>query len=308
MVTLVCGVAREEPVEMLVQSLNDLGAEYYLLDQEALVDEVELRWQISDNGIKGHIKVRGDVINIHEVTSVYHRFMNPEDIHNPEDSINRINQNRSIIRSLMDLFDVLPARIVNRRRPMMSNNSKPYQAMLIKKAGFAIADTIITNNPKTVMEFAAWNGPLIYKSISSVRSIVDSLDEGSASRIDSIAYQPTQFQQKIEGFNLRVHVIGKKLFGTKITSSAVDYRYAAHQGSSTNMRPYELTVELTKKCLNLAKICELEFIGIDLIINEDKAYCLEVNPSPGYSYYQNITKQPISDTLGQYLMEPDSVS
>jgi glutathione synthase/RimK-type ligase-like ATP-grasp enzyme len=109
----------------------------------------------------------------------------------------------------------------------------------------------------------------------------------------------------IDGFNLRVHVIGEKLYGTQILTSAVDYRYAIQQGSSTKLKPYELTVDLIEKCLKLGKVCELAFMGIDLIINEEDVYCLEVNPSPGYSYYQKITKQPISEALGEYLMNPD---
>jgi glutathione synthase/RimK-type ligase-like ATP-grasp enzyme len=201
----------------------------------------------------------------------------------------------------MDLFDILPARIVNRRRPMMSNNSKPYQALLIRQSGFAIPETLITNDPNSLIKFAISKDSLIYKSASSVRSIVSPLDEKSAAKIELIRYLPTQFQQNIKGFNVRVHVIGRRLFATKILTSAVDYRYASQKGIPADFSPYELTVGLRQKCLHLARAAQLSFAGIDLMVNPGKVYCLEINPSPGYSYYQDVTGQPISDALAEYL-------
>ncbi|MGD8505069.1 MAG: ATP-grasp domain-containing protein [Candidatus Bathyarchaeota archaeon] len=302
MVTLVCGIADEAPVAMLVQSLLRKGADFIALDQEKLADQVQLRWQVTDRGIAGHLRVDGKAVEIKEICSVYHRFVKPEVLLSSGNSLQVVSKTRSIMRSLMDLFDILPVRVVNRRRPMMSNNSKPYQALLIRQSGFAIPETMITNNLQSLSEFAFSNSPLIYKSISSIRSIVGCLDEKSVKRIKSLRYLPTQFQHKIEGFNVRVHVIGKRLFATQILTSATDYRYAVQEGTSLKFRPYELTIAMRKKCLKLAHICQLSFVGIDLIVNPDKVYCLEVNPSPGYSYFQKATGQPISDALAEYLI------
>jgi glutathione synthase/RimK-type ligase-like ATP-grasp enzyme len=287
---------------MLVQSLQKIGADFLILDQGALADQVKLRWQVTDHGVAGYLKVGEKTVDICEIHSVYHRFVNPEDVPGSSDSPPVVNKARSTLRSLMDLFDILPARVVNRRRPMMSNNSKPYQALLIRQAGFAIPETYITNEPRSLITFASLNGPLIYKSISSIRSIVTPLDEKSAIKIEALRCLPTQFQRKIEGFNVRVHVIGRRLFATQILTSATDYRYAIQEGASTEFRPYELNMELRKRCLHLARICQLPFAGIDLMVSPGKVYCLEVNPSPGYSYYQDATGQPISDALAEHLI------
>ncbi|MEW6585700.1 MAG: glutathione synthase [Nitrospirota bacterium] len=301
MVTLVCGITDEAPIALLLQSLRKRRSDFLFLDQKLLAEQVRLRWQITDNGITGHLKVGEEIVDVREIRSVYHRFMNPEDVPGTDSSPQSIRKTRSILHSLMNLFDVLPARIVNRRRPMMSNNSKPYQALLIRQAGFAIPETLVTNDPSSLFAFSSSGDPLVYKSISSVRSIVAALDGNCMAKIDSLRLLPTQFQYKIEGLNVRVHVIGRRLFATKILTSATDYRYAAQEGASASLRPYELTAELLKNCLHLARIFELSFAGIDLIVSSGKVYCLEVNPSPGYSYYQEATGQPISDALAEYL-------
>ena len=286
---------------MLIRSLQRMGADFLTLDEESVADQVQLRWQVTDRGVAGQLRVGGVVVDLREIHSVYHRFVDVEMLPEPGRSAEVVSQTRSILHSLMNLFDVLPARMVNRRRPMMSNNSKPYQALLIRQAGFAVPDTLITNNPQSLMEFASSGGPLIFKSVSSVRSIVTTLDPEAAARIESLRYLPTQFQRRIEGFNVRVHVIGRRLFATQVLTPATDYRYAGQQGAWAEFRPFELTAELRKRCLHLARLCGLAFSGIDLMVSRDQVYCLEVNPSPAYSYYQDATGQPISDALAEYL-------
>jgi glutathione synthase/RimK-type ligase-like ATP-grasp enzyme len=303
MITLVCGLLKEEPIAMLVHSLDRMGAEYVIIDQEQTTDTVQLRWQLTDDGISGHIRINGQMIDVGEIRSVYHRLVNPENMLDENTPDEAVRKTRSVLHALMSLFDLLPAKVVNRRRPMMSNNSKPYQALLIRQAGFFIPDTLITNSPHTLARYASTCGPLIYKSTSSVRSIVAPLGEQSATKMESLRNLATQFQRKIDGFNVRVHVVGREVFATQILTTATDYRYAQQEGVSMRMRPYEMTVDLSRRCVELARHFELDFAGIDLMVSEDGVYCLEVNPCPGYSYYQHATGQPISDALASYLVE-----
>jgi hypothetical protein len=53
-------------------------------------------------------------------------------------------------------------------------------------------------------------GALIYKSISSVRSIVSRFAPVHEARLADIAWCPTQFQQYVPGRDYRVHVIGEE--------------------------------------------------------------------------------------------------
>ena len=64
MVILVCGLITEEPIKLLIEALDDLGAEYHLIELEALCAKVSLRWQLCDQGISGHLKIDGDVLDI----------------------------------------------------------------------------------------------------------------------------------------------------------------------------------------------------------------------------------------------------
>ncbi|MFB3888058.1 MAG: RimK family alpha-L-glutamate ligase [Candidatus Bathyarchaeia archaeon] len=300
MVILVCGASDDSQIALLARSLKRKAADFLVLEEEAMADEVQLRWQIVDRGLTGKVRVGSRLFDVHGISGVYHRFVNPEDLF---DSTRHANKTRSVLRALMDLLDVLPTRVVNRRRSMMSNNSKPYQALLIRQAGFMVPETLVTNDDAALQKFASKVGPLVYKSISSARSVVAPLDEKALEKIGSLRYLPTQFQRRIAGLNVRVHVVGRRLFATQALTTALDYRYASTEGVSVRLKPYELTLEWQRRCLHLARLCGLAFTGIDMIVSEQGVYCLEVNPSPGYSYYQEATGQRISDALAAYLMK-----
>jgi glutathione synthase/RimK-type ligase-like ATP-grasp enzyme len=199
--------------------------------------------------------------------------------------------------------EIAPARVVNRVAPMASNFSKPYQAQLIRRYGFLTPETLITNEPELVFDFYQEHRQVIYKSISGVRSIVQQLDESDLPRLPQIRWCPTQFQEKVEGTDVRVHTVGEQLFATAAVTTATDYRYAYRQvGDGADLQPTELPSELTERCIGLAKGLGLAFAGIDLKITPDgQVYCFEVNPSPAFSYYEMNTGQPIAATVARYL-------
>src|SRR5439155_2993509 len=62
--------------------------------------------------------------------------------------------------------------VVNRPAAMDSNSSKPYQLEIIKDCGFAVPDTLVTTDPEAVLEFWNRHHNVVYKSISTRRSIV----------------------------------------------------------------------------------------------------------------------------------------
>ena len=65
---------------------------------------------------------------------------------------------------------------------------------------------------------------------------------------------------------------------------------------------YCLPGELAVRCRRLAASLGLDLAGIDLRCTpEGEWYCFEVNPSPGFTYYQDATGQPIAEAIAQYL-------
>lgn len=198
--------------------------------------------------------------------------------------------------------EVTPALVVNRPSAMASNGSKPYQAALIRAAGLDVPDTLVTTDADAATAFRELHGSVIYKSVSGVRSIVSRLGPEHRDRLTDIGNCPTQFQQYIPGTDYRVHVIGDKVFAAQIVSDADDYRYAGRSGNSTEIRACTLEPELASRCCRLAADLGLLFAGVDLRRSpEGRWYCFEVNPSPGFTFYQEATGQKIAEAVAALL-------
>ena len=105
------------------------------------------------------------------------------------------------------------------------------------------------------------------------------------------------------GYDVRVHVVGHEVFAVKAVADAIDYRYA-HQdgGPPAELEPYDLEPVWADACIHLAHSLGLPLAGIDLKRTPDGGMvCFEVNPSPGFSYYEESTGQPISRAIARAL-------
>jgi glutathione synthase/RimK-type ligase-like ATP-grasp enzyme len=302
---LLCGIPSEKPMRLVRERLEALGAPAVMFNQREFARS-ELGFEMSGGRVIGELRIGERVYRLEEFQAVYTRLMDdrslPELTKEPPDSARRIHC-RSLHETLIRWCEIAHGRIVNRSAPAASNSSKPYQAQLVREIGFSVPETLITNDPNLVREFISRHPRVVYKSISAVRSIVQTFEEADFERLENIRWCPTQFQAFVEGTNLRVHTIGQEVFGTAITTKATDYRYAARQcGDHADLRPVDLAEEVAMKCLELSRALGLDFAGIDLKVTpDDEVYCFEVNPCPGFSYYESNTGQPISDAVARYL-------
>ncbi len=306
---LLCGIPSETPMALVRTQLDEIGAPYVFFNQRRF-SIAELTFEISEARTTGRLRLNGDSYPLEDFSAVFTRLMDdrflPELKDEPEDSSKR-RACRSLHDTLSRWTEISEGRVVNRSAPMASNFSKPYQAQLISQYGFEVPETLITNDPELVREFRERHGRVIYKSISGVRSIVQTLEDKDLQRLNLIRLCPTQFQAFVEGTNVRVHTIGEKVFATAISTDATDYRYAHRQiGDPAELREVELADWLAERCLNLARGLGLAFAGIDLKVTpENRVFCFEVNPSPAFSYYENNTGQPISHAVARYLAGHD---
>ena len=199
--------------------------------------------------------------------------------------------------------DIAPAVVLNRPSLMASNASKPLQARLLAACGFTVPRTLVTSDPGAARGFIAEHGSVIYKSISSVRSIVARLDAAAAARLDALACCPVQFQEYVPGVDVRVHVVGGALFACEMRSQANDYRYAARQGFTTELAACDLPDDIAALCRAASATLGLALCGIDLRRTPDGRWvAFEVNPSPGYSYFAEATGAPIPEAIADLLL------
>jgi glutathione synthase/RimK-type ligase-like ATP-grasp enzyme len=301
---LVCGGLADGVTELVCSRLQDCGYPYRLLDLARYPEDYRVCWRWTDSGPEGWIAGSDWRLDLDAISGVYVRFLSPQDrpqlpgLSGSDTAALRAEGDLSLMALLADL----QCPVVNRIVGGLSNNSKPYQALVINRAGLRVPPTLVTSDPAAVRAFHAKYGDVIYKSASGVRSIVRRLGPDQLARLDLLCHGPAQFQAFVPGRNVRVHTVGDQIFATRIESEAVDYRYAHLDGRTARLEPVALPKTVEAACLRLARTFDLLFAGIDLKETpESEFFCFEVNPCPGFLYYERHTGQPISTAIAELL-------
>jgi len=302
-VILLWGVPGDGPLREVHAALRARREPVCVLNQHA-IEDTTLDLSVGAS-INGTLRLGTTAVALEAITSVYVR---PYDVRQLP-ALRDVSPQAALRRHALALDDamqawteVTPALVVNRPSAMASNGSKPYQAALIRGAGFDVPDTLVTTDPKAALAFCDRHGSVIYKSVSGVRSIVSRLGPDHRDRLEDIGNCPTQFQQYIAGTDCRVHVVGDELFACEMISAADDYRYGGRRGLELDIRPFALEPGLDERCRDLTAALGLVVAGIDLRRTPaGRWYCFEVNPSPGFTFYQEATGQKIAEAVARLL-------
>jgi RimK-like ATP-grasp domain len=297
---LLWGLPDDPPMAAVRNALASFDCRVLFLDQRApLETTLDL---IVGATVTGVLRHKGESIDLSRVQSVYLR---PLEVRapltpacaDPEGDLSR--RAAEVDDALLAWTEITPALVLNRASHMAANGSKPYQCATVAAFGFRVAATLLTTDSQAALDFRALYGDVVYKSISSVRSIVSRMTEAHLARLDRLACCPTQFQQHIPGTDYRVHVVGEQVFSCTVTADADDYRYAA---GPVAMDPCELPSEVADRCVRMAASMHLPLAGIDLRRTPGgEWYCFEVNPSPAFTAFESHTGQPVTQAVAQLL-------
>jgi hypothetical protein len=311
---LIAGIADETPVATAIDAAREMGIAHVVFDQRDHLNS-SLKLKLDEvAGWRGELVTRSHTIDLQAISGVYLRLMDenylPDVVGLAPNSWGKLRAAR-FHALLYDWLNIAPIRVASRPRAMLSNMSKTYQAGIIRRCGFSIPETVVTNDPSVAIDFidrcANDGDEVIYKSVSGARSVVETFHASDRERLPHIRWCPTQFQRKVRGTDIRVHVIGTRVFATRIQSDATDYRYSHKQSNSDpTLTAIELSQPLKQACIALAAALELSFTGIDLRIMADgTVICFEANPCPAYTFYQFRTGVPIANALVSWLAGGD---
>jgi glutathione synthase/RimK-type ligase-like ATP-grasp enzyme len=298
---LVWSVPGDSAAAAVAAALEHRGADARFFDQN---DALEAGLELSvDSGVTGRLRLPDGDIRLEEISGAYIRPYESSRLQTiasaPDHARTRV---AALDDALLGWSEITAARVVNRPSAMASNHSKPYQSSIIHARGFDVPETLVTTDKDALEAFWEKHRSIVYKSISGVRSIVTKLTPAHRERFASLANCPTQFQQWIPGTDYRVHIVGGEVFACSVESTATDYRYPGREEDAPKIQAQELPADVAERCGSLAASMGLLLAGIDLRRTPDERwFCFEVNPSPGFTYYEQASGQPIADRIARLL-------
>ena len=183
---------------------------------------------------------------------------------------------------------------------------KTHQLAAARRVGLRVPHTLVTNDPVEAARFLEARGAdgAVKKAVHA--TVADwhrthRLDPGA--RLDGLRDAPAIFQERIPGVDVRVTVVGERLFAADIdareTPAADDYRGLE---GLCRFAPCELPAVEAAKLLALVRGLGLQFATIDYRRRDDGAwFFLELNPAGQWLFVEERTGQPIAAALAALL-------
>ncbi|MEU7146317.1 hypothetical protein ABZ942_43250 [Nocardia sp. NPDC046473] len=205
----------------------------------------------------------------------------------------------------------IPANWINDPGADRTATRKIVQLETALRAGFAIPETLITNDPDEARSFAESRpGPVVYKRTGTSRAefaetrIITEADYG---RLAGIRSAPTTFQDYVDAeCDLRVVWVDGVEWTVRIDSQAGVGRVDSRLDTSVDFAPEHLPASVSKSLATLMGALGLSFGVLDIRLGLDgEYYFLEVNPQGQFAYLEIKTGLPIFRSLANLLVDGD---
>ena len=102
------------------------------------------------------------------------------------------------------------------------------------------------------------------------------------------------------GRDVRVIVIGGKVFGAILRQSPKDFRSNVALGGTA--QEFQLPQSANKMCEEVASVLGLDYCGIDLLFGEDGFYVCEVNSNAFFGGFERATGKNVARAYADYIL------
>ena len=297
--TLILGSQEDEHAGHIHDCLCRSGAHAVLLDPGSF--PASTRISFDPRSGEGEILMSGHAaIAFDAVRSVYWRGydgVGPSDLPHPEQRFIAENDSRGLFESMLLR---LPALWVNSWAAVQLHQTKPAQLAIVAGLGVAIPNTIVTNAPERVAEYARNNARSIFKPVQGGAHARDlGAAELRAEALSRLRLAPVTVQEHIAGTNIRAFVIGDEVLACEIVTSDIDFR----DDPQPDIVPHPLSGAQARQCIDIARALGLVWTGIDFRLTPNGTYVfLEANPSPMFLGFEEYAGLPITEKLTSLLL------
>lgn len=198
---------------------------------------------------------------------------------------------------------------------------KLLQLDMAHRIGFSIPETIVTSSPKEAKAFIASQKQAVTKPLDTGGYILNKKGYAfytskitTSADFSGLPLAPAIFQQAVDfAADIRVTVVGKKVFSAAITSESFDnpseekkhvrdWRISSEK--DIQIEAHALSEKIAELCVAHVKELGLQFGAIDLVLDKKgKYWFLENNPNGQWAFVEDATKQPIGKAIAELLMQ-----
>ncbi|WP_207587018.1 ATP-grasp domain-containing protein [Halomontanus rarus] len=312
MSVLSIGPASDPQIAAITRALEDRGVETTLWNVDSWPGDEPVT--VERRGGNTRLAVRGESVDPTEYRTAYLRDLGLDPRYpafedefedRPLSMLNQLREYRGLLLSVVRWLSDHGVRVINPPEAMSVHRLKPWQLSTLAAAGVPVPETCSTNDPGAVRAFADRVDEVIYKPIAGgghARPLEPS--DLTDDRLSRLANSPVQFQERVDGEDVRVFVVdGEVVAAARIVSDALDYRSTDHDVERIDRA--ELDPEIEDAAIRTADCLGLPFTGVDVIDAGDRFCVLEANPSPMFATFDELAGTDVAGAFATLLAGPD---
>ena len=301
---IILGLENEAHANRVATRLAEKGEDYSFLDTRNYPNNILLDWEATEKN-KGNIVIGNKKIPLSDIKSVYWRnftdvkYERFEDGENSEFLSSMLERERRS--ALHSLFYSLDINWVNSMHAFDLHKKKAFLTSEFKKNGIRVPKTLITNDKDALIRFYEENDKnIIYKPVlggAYTQKITDKnlTDE----ELKTLKVSPVQFQEFVDGVDIRVYAFKDTLYSAIIEASTIDFR----EDMESKLIPVDLPSKVQDDCFKMMKIADLKYSGIDIRLSNKGEYVfIEANPAPMFIHAEKVTGFPLTEELIKLLI------
>jgi glutathione synthase/RimK-type ligase-like ATP-grasp enzyme len=307
---LVVSFHEDEHTRDVIERLRARGRSVYLLDLAEFPAGRSLtaEWAADGRALR-RVDGPGDVVDLDDARVVWWRRVRPFDVDAAvTDPHSRAFAASETAQALYGLLDTLDCPWMNPRLADDAAHHKPLQWAVARSVGLSIPRTLVTNQPEEARRFVDEVG--LGRTVC--KAFLASLDAwretrlvtaDDMARVDLVRLAPVIFQEYVPGVDLRITVVGERMFVGSIdarqTRYPVDMRMVVGEA---DVQAAELPQDVHDRLLELMDRLGLRYGAIDMRRTDAGEHVfLEVNPAGQWQFVEQRTGLPITDAVADEL-------
>jgi glutathione synthase/RimK-type ligase-like ATP-grasp enzyme len=316
---LILSAPDDEHVPFLFPPLEQLGADYLWFDPARYPSEATVSARLTSAGVASkRLRTDDAEFDLAEFTGVWYRRPG-EPVAGPEvaaESHRRFVELTSarFLEGLWELMECpwLPA------TPSVEKaaDNKLVQLSLAAQLGFAVPETLITNDPLDFLHFSELEDALVSKSLVNSDVLRDAVPHvvlythpvrrRDWMAFDRVRHGPVIFQTYVpKDVEVRATVVGDRVFAAEIASQesrTTRHDWRRYDDPWVRVQAHELPEEVAGCCVRLVAALGLTFGALDLVLTPDGEYVfLEANGNGQWGFVELRTGLPIAKAIAELL-------
>jgi hypothetical protein len=183
---------------------------------------------------------------------------------------------------------------------------KTWQLVLAQETGLSLPRTVVTSDPRRARAFVGGGAPRIYKTLHAEPDLwrpTRRVGPGERRLLGAVHHAPVIFQEHVPGVDVRVTVVGRRLFPVEIdarrSGSPDDFRV---DQAGSKVRPCRLPSDLERRLLRMTRRLGLSYAAFDLRRRRNGGHVfLEVNPGGQWLGFEPASGAAITEAVARLL-------